>query len=373
MKIGIITITDGTNYGNRLQNYALQQILLKMGDVEVETIQMDRKQYLGWMGRLLNICKYIIKPIIGKSVSANKRRMIFDRFNRKYIRFSHYTVPSGTCPQNLGSKYDLFVFGSDQIWNTNFKMISENIDFFLGSFAEANQKVAYAASFGSEKIGQGNKDLFQEQLSSFRAISVRENSGMRLAREFGIEKNVPVVLDPTLMLSGEQWENLAKKPDYINAEGFVLTYFLGGENQAIKNHIENRVNDNNSRVINLRVFYRSQMDKENVAVYTTGPEGFLWLIQHAKCVLTDSFHATVFSILFGKAFCVYERRDMLDNQSMRNRIDTLLTMTGLENCYDDIVNPAKIPQEFDRNRVEKIIDEKRKESLQFLYQAILQK
>lgn len=326
MKIAIFTINDSTNYGNRLQNYALQKVLFKYADV-VDTIWWSRRHYL--IDEIKNSIKFIAKYILNwKNL---KRHYIEDcireynikKFSNRYINIKYdYKIKT-----NLDKEYDYFIVGSDQVWNFNFwngwDSIENSINAIFLKFASKKKRIAYAASIAVPNISEDKKIIFKQNLNEMKAISMREKSGAELVKKL-MGREVPVVVDPTILLSKEEWQKIELKPEWYSGEKYILTYFLGNPSPVI----EKIAKKNNWKIYNL-------MDKDNFNLYTSRVEEFVYLIDHAQLVATDSFHGTVFSILMNTPFLVINRKEkgVVD---MTSRIDTLLELFGYKNRY--IVN-----------------------------------
>lgn len=371
MKVAIVTITDGANYGNRLQNYALQTALEEFG-CSVETIQSRSYRDKSLFQNFVCLIKNFLKKIIGKETDGHMRIRIrqFSKFNSKYIKLSKFVLKNNHAPESISRYYDYFICGSDQIWNTKIRIIRDDIKNYLAFFSPPEKRISYAASFGTNVIDEKYIPFFKEELSKFKSISVREAVGVDIVRNL-CKKEAHLVLDPTMLISSTKWSEIAKKPKYATDNDFILTYFLGGRNDSIKKYISDlQVNFENCKVYNLDIEFKKITEIEDISVYLTTPDEFIWLIKNAKCVLTDSFHATVFSVIFGKPFMVFDRIEVEKGNNMGSRIDTLLSKFNLEFNRDDINSPSKIPAEYDYNAIDKILESERKHSLKFLKDAI---
>ena len=312
-KIGIVTIIDNNNYGNRLQNYALQVYLKKYG---FNVITLKNIAYTNFKSKSLFIgyLKRIRKNIINAFLINKGRSKKFKEFNRNIHFSKKYITPYS----KISKKYDYFVVGSDQVWMPNFGRLS---DVDLLTFANDNQKVAYAASFGLTDLPELYGNYVKENLLKFKAISVREYTGKKIVTNLTKRKDVEVLIDPTMLLSNKEWEKVMKIPNQWENRKYILLYFLGEYSTNRKKEIEKFAKVNNCKIINL-------MDK-NSAFYETGPSEFLYLIKNAFLIFTDSFHACVFSIIFNKPFIVFER--LGGKSRMNSRIDTLLEKFQLQN------------------------------------------
>ena len=371
MKAAILTITDGSNYGNRLQNYAMQTILKNMG-LETETIRRKTSRNRSFGMDIIHVAKQVIKRAIGRQDTdfyLRARNKRFARFN-KLIRFSNTVLSCNVAPEYLANQYDYFICGSDQIWNTRLEIIKEDIMNYLASFAKPEQKIAYAASFGTCDIPPEYKKIFNKELKQFKAIGVREHSGIALVKEACGRIDAVEVLDPTLMLSIDKWNEIAKKPEYIVNDKYIVTYFLSKKNEKLLSYIDCVAQDYRADIVNLDIEFLNDDMIDNRHHFCTSPEEFVWLIKNSTCVLTDSFHATAFSLLYHKPFTVFQRIATEAKNDMGTRIDSLLNMVNLLSFKDDICNPSRRPIEYDGEKVDLALEIKRKHSSVFLKEAL---
>ena len=372
MKAAIITITDGANYGNRLQNFAMQTTLEQLG-CEAETFQRRTSRDKSAPQKAVYEAKQLVKKLIGRPTDdvIRRRRKRFQAYNQNYIRFSDVILQQNQAPAGLDAQYAYFICGSDQIWNTRFTVIREDVKNYLAAFAPGSKRIAYAASFGTVSVDEEFKADFSAELQKFKAIGVREAEGETLVRELS-GRDAQVVLDPTMLLGADTWREKARKPEYISSgESILVTYFMTGRSPAIEQYIES-VKDafHCKRVINLEMEFLSPKEIRDPDVFCTAPDEFLWLISHAECVLTDSFHATVFSLLFHKPFVVFQRQAAEKGNQMQSRIETLLGYFDLGDRMDDISNATKLPASYDCDKVDAVIAREKQRSLQFLRSAL---
>lgn len=345
-KIGIVTIIDNENCGNRLQNYALQETLKKL-EFDVYTLKNDKllnsKEHF-----FINYLKYIKKCIRTKLFEKNTQKSKFNEFNR-IIKFSKNKI---TCKSiNINNKYDYFIAGSDQIWKPTRKRMSY-ID--LLGFASPEKRISYAASFGIEKIEEKYNNILKKELPMFKAISVREEAGKKIIKDIVNIDNVEVLLDPTMLLNKNDWEKLEEKPKNIIKDKFIFSYFLGNENVE---QIDKKFKSNDYQFID---FYKNDY----------GPKEFIYLIHNAEYIFTDSFHATVFSIIFNKNFYIIDRKQDVTNNNMNSRIDTLLKKFNLEKRR---INSFEKIDTFNNNinyQIDEIMKVEQRKSLQFLKDAL---
>lgn len=302
MNLAIMTI-QSINYGNRLQNYALQTVLSGLNN-NVESL---RRGY-SFNGPLKSRLR-AVKHQFGRVKHRNDSIGAFDRFDRENIIFSSSTV-SKEYVSNDFSKYDLFVIGSDQVWNPDFNFNSE-LEYL--PMVPNHKKIAYAASFGISEITV-NRCRTAELLNDIPFISVREYAGAQIVKDL-TGRDVPVVLDPTMLLTTSDWSKVAKKPKEINCDApFVFKYVLGNDVNEAK--IQKLADYHGLAIVDV-------MDESLVL----GPAEFVWLAAHSELVCTDSFHASVFALLHHKPLAIFER--VSSDADMSSRFDALCTSFGL--------------------------------------------
>lgn len=350
MRIGIITMISD-NYGNRLQNYALQSVLSRLGN-SVETLNnpWNKKYnvYLEWMKFNIKRLLYIIT----KRPKRFKRRIIFERFNHDNIVFSKYWLNKGKDKIAANKYYDMFICGSDQVWNSEAAEIDGK---YFANFAEHNKRASYAASFGIESIVKDRKKEFRQYLLGMKYISVREHSGERIVEEL-INQKASCHIDPTLLLSSIQWDEVADKYKVTNKK-YVFCYFLGKPTENVLNKLRKYKKENNIDV--LSIWNGNDGSHNNV-----GPGEFLSLIKNAEIILTDSFHGTAFSIVYHKLFYTFSRNGV--RESMDTRVVSLLELLGLRDRFEpdnwNLCEGLKI----DFHNADCILEKERKKAIEYL-------
>lgn len=317
---GITTITVDSNYGNRLQNYAVQSILENLG-VESATVFYKKP--------FIMILKNFVKILIGRSklVPIHKKRDArFYRFNRKYfniIRVKKLRLG------DLHDKLDNVVCGSDQIWNFTFPFITDNTDLFFAKFVDPEKRIAFSASIGTDSIPEEHKQEFIDGINGMKAISVREERGRKIIKEL-TGRDVLVTVDPTLLLSRDEWKKIERMPSFVGEDDrYLLTYFLGGCSEEVRDYIEGVARANGLKVIDLYNEFLSKPEIENKKWFVADPGEFVWLIDHCRLLMTDSFHGCVFSIINEVPFRCFRRGGKAADMS--SRMDTLF---GKLNIFD---------------------------------------
>lgn len=360
MKIAIVTIIDMINYGNRLQNYAMQEVLKEMG-YEVETlIVLSAKRYI--MNSFKHILYKLNPQMMYKLRPYMKREKPFGDFSKKWIHERVVYTLKGNAPEKLAKEYDCFVLGSDQVWNPEFM----NLDVPNGGvynrflqFAEKHQRIAVSPSFGVSTISAKWESIYREKLAEFQGLSSREKAGGEIIENL-TGRRAEVLLDPTMMVSVEHWNKFASKPSVDTEKPYLLKYILGHQSNTYKEKICNIAEKNGLIIYEL-------MSEDMEELLTATPDQFIYLIKHAKVVCTDSFHATVFSILFDKPFLLHKRDDVL--ASMSSRLETLLESLGLEKClYAEDVDIA----ECSYKDAKQIINEEKKHFRNFIKNCVME-
>ena len=344
-KIAILTITNsGMNFGNRLQNYALQQALKKCG-ADVRTIRSAKslKNSL-----FLSQCRRYVKSI----VKYSKRRGIYSWFENSYIDYDEKVRFENINESEFADRYDAFVAGSDQVWNPNFHF---NSDFEFATFAPKKKRFSYAASIGVSDVTDEQKPAFVKNLKGMQSISVRESESVDLVERLtGIRPYLHI--DPTMLLDADDYFRIEEKPDYDIPEKYLFMYYLGNISEEYQAKVKEIADKRGLKIIKFT-------ETPGEPYYNMGPQHFLYLIHHAEYICTDSFHGTVFSILFGKKFAIFTRQDK--DVPMNARIETLVGTFGLEDRLIGNLGEDYF-KEIDFDRVYKVLGEKKKEAFAYL-------
>lgn len=331
-KIGIVTLNGYYNYGNRLQNYALQEVL-KSYNYDVETIWIDKNKLSIKQPFYKQVVKAVIKPkVILKKIKnktfpykkKDQRVERFKQFSNKYINETTYSISEHNMPKELLNDFEYFVVGSDQVWNPFY--IRGSSLFFL-SFVPKRKRISYAASFGISNIPENHVENYKKWISSMEHISVREQEGAEIVKQL-TQRTPSVVVDPTILLSKEDWLIISESAKNKPKKDILLTYFLGEIPNEVQSKIKKYKKKYKLKVVNLA-------DSKQKKYYLTDPSEFLDYIYSAKLFFTDSFHGAVFSILFETPFIVTNRKSK--TPSMNSRIDTLLSTFKLESRHIDNV------------------------------------
>lgn len=359
MKVGIVTLYGNFNYGNRLQNYALQETLKKLGH-EPKTLVIKNED---------NILKEILKKFLEKQndklkikkLKDIKREKNFDKFNKEKINEDVKRAIEGKFDEELNKSYDYFIVGSDQVWNPNFwneKKDGKEFNNFLLKFVDPRKRISYAASFGVNHLDKYWEDAFKEELKYFKAISLREEEGKKIVDRLSI-KNTEVVLDPTMLLTKEEWLKFEEKVNNLPSK-YILVFFLGNLDDETNTYIENIAKINNLEILDM-------MSLSNIDIYSANPAQLIYIIRNAELVITDSFHLTVFSIIFQRAFLSLKRKQQ-GMKDMASRLITLLKKFKLEKRMEFLEVDDIFKCSFEE--AEKILKIEGENSINFLRKAL---
>ena len=343
MKAGILTFHEADSYGAVLQAYALQQTLLKLGaDSEFVDIRVPRQQEQAPAASGA-------AAIFARKMQAEgeKRAALFADFRRNHMKISR-TYQVG---ENMDGDYDVFVAGSDQIWN--FRIPGADARYFL-PFASPEKRYSYAASFGSDALPEKAKAWAAAQLSQFRDISVREESGCQIVQEL-TGRQAQVCLDPTLLPDRADWEKLTGQEA---AEPYVLLFLLKYDEVLVAKARQ----EAEKRGVQLRVITAAFMPQMGMSAWnTTGVTDWLCAIRNAGCVFTNSFHGMVFSMIFGRSFHVQRLTGELSSRN--GRLEELLEFLRLSQGLEGLVEP-------DYDQVWKLLEPRRAASLDYLRRIV---
>ena len=314
----LVSLWGNYNYGNKLQSYALKTLLEQLG--YSVTIAKHDKPSVPFKRKIKSILKRLFGKTEYKEPFSRLREIKFEDFSDSYVE-------KFICVNNFNSKtinpneYYAAVVGSDQVWH-NYSNTKREVDYFYLTFMPKKKRVAYAPSFGSKCFPVKFRNRHIQNIKELKVCSCREIDGCEeIAKYTGVDTTF--VLDPTLCLPIDKWNTVAQKPEYINSNNFVVVYFIGGKSRETNDFIKRYSKSKGLEIIDIYDYSNSYFEK-------TGPSEFVWLIKNAKFVFTDSFHSTVFSILYGIPFLVFRRNNEKGEGSF-SRISSLLSIVGLEN------------------------------------------
>lgn len=366
-RVSLITIFDNPNFGTYLQALALGLTIKKFG-ATVEIVHYERPGWHnnGLKDRLLLKCSFIL-PIICRLMRKPGPLQQYEcrKFVERYLPITKTYYSYNELLRNP-PKADIYLTGSDQVWNT---IHNHGVDksFYLGYAPKGSYKVAYAASIGMDNIPQQYQRITKQLLSQYKHISVREASNVDLLRSIGIEGEL--VLDPTLLLTLEDWNKISKS--YVSPKPYILVYSV--ETEEIGKEVS-KVALSIADKIGMDVYCITYSGREGAIpdcdkyiTYAT-PDMFLSYMQGAAFVIASSFHATAFAINFHKPFIT------VTPGRFSSRINSLLNITGLQSRK---INDSKdeymhlIDENIDYKTVENKLMPLREKSYEFIKKKVV--
>lgn len=298
-KAAIVTLCGRFNYGNRLQNHATAMLLESRG-LEVETIEYPKPIKKRAKESLKRICGRAGNPEDIMSADRKKRFACFD---------NDMTFKKVTSPSEIAEVYDLIAIGSDQVWNPNFA----NLRFTLGMHYPAHKILTVSPSFGVSSLPKKVERTYASALARIPDLSVREPTGSTMAE--GLTGSSALVTpDPTLAVCPDVWRRLAVD-DLIPGVPYVFAYVLGKIDESQRTAIRQACDAYGAKPVLL-------VTNKDISDVDPGPAEFMSLIEHASCVVTDSFHASAFSVMLHTPLVVLRRNESSNSFTrLQNLID----------------------------------------------------
>lgn len=373
MKIGTLTFHITSNYGALLQAYALQKILNRMG----HSAEIVDYRYVGSENQLctrLRDCRSLqrkkeyVKDAVwwftGPAGYGRRQRILRCRdFIKTHIPVS---VESFSSYLDLAEKalcYDAYITGSDQVWNPTMQE-TVNGAFRLEFVPEGRLRISYAASFGVPSLLPELSSVYGAAFRKFDFISVREAEGVQIVSEATDGKKAQIVLDPTMLLSQDDWLSISIPSQKHKRNGYILCYFLGEFEDS--SHFIYQLQSHYKLPIvyigfNKKLLFNPKIKLESGA----GPREFLGLFAGAAHIVTNSFHGAVFSILFKKSFYSPLGTNTF-RRPMNGRLSNLADMFNLRGRICEL-SEMKISEKcIDYDKIELLLDREREKSLNFL-------
>lgn len=359
------------NFGSYLQAYGLQQTLIKLGyanniiaDEGIIPPKVTTPKRICLKIRSFIKILLLFFPIMRyKSKKHHSEKLYFD-FRKKFLMVDEDSVIEGS----LGKlDYNQYICGSDQIWHP---LVASPLEPFYYAGFTKKKRIAYAASFGVSSYPDSRKSEFIELTKDFYSISCREKVGCQIIK-YLLGKDVTYVLDPTLLLSGEQWRSVSLRPVGFNEEKYILTYFLT-PNKWYVNYAREYAR---KRGLKLVTFYlRPLSPRECDETVVAGPSQFVWLVDHAEELFTDSFHGSVFASLLHTPFIGFCRfRPHTRYEGQNHRLEDLYTLMGVNDHFiRNVEDCRRIPNlaPLDFNMMESRLQSMKETSISFLKNSL---
>lgn len=347
-KVGIVTFHQALNYGAVLQAFALQNYITNsFTDVQAQIVDYRCEKLTG-----IYTLKNLRQNILVKGIKAAHfllKKAKFDAFTKKHIALSrkHYTAQTVS---EADGEYDLFLTGSDQVWNPHLSGTDLN---YLLQFASPDKRYSYAASIGLGEIPQELQTAYKALLQDYRGISVREADAKEILEAIGLQGDIRVHLDPTLLLDRQDWIDVCKGIS-PRKKGYVLIYSVTYSEELIREAVKF------AKDRGLDVLYIGQRTKNKDVHYIPSIriDKLLALFRDAEFVFENSFHGTVFSTIFHKKFYAY----LPFSDGRNSRITNLLNIIGLASR----TNMDNIGCDVDWEQVDEKIRLERRSSQEYL-------
>lgn len=343
MNIKTITCHDVYNYGASLQAYALIHFLEK-NHHQVTIIDylptykhgkydyhLERTGIFGKLAIAFPPFKPLLAQLRYRSLwKFRKRKIAFDDFKKKYLRITEHRYTTLCDFNQYPVNADLFIAGSDQIWNPNYGNGKDPV-YYCG-FANKNIRcISYAASFGVNFLEQEVRFIIKDLLKNFKALSIREKSGVELAKKMGFDSTN--VCDPVFLLSADEWESICRKR--IN-DKYLLIYDFKNDNPQLKQTALLLAKERKLKIISINDDIT--IPYADVNINNAGPIEFIEYIRDAEFIISSSFHATAFSVIFRKDFFSFP---LLGHKNQSRMVDFLkmlnLTDRFILNTIDDTI------------------------------------
>lgn len=350
-RVGILTFHYVTNHGAVLQAYALYKTINGFSNCHADIINYVPEGY-----------SYSIFPNDSMTGKQKKKREKFNWFLGKNCGICTPMIHSVT-----GNMYDVYLVGSDQIWNTDLPEAAEH-EYFLPNLSEEAKRMAYSASIGTD-IDKIDRKLFQEYLTKFYAISLREKSYQKIISELS-GKKCEYTLDPAMLLDSNDYESLLEKPDGAE-ERYLLYFWYGNQDGVLKsietvNALARKYGLSVKHTFSQDMFVARQMlVNDGGNMFDAGIGEFLWYMKNAQAVVTNSFHGAVFSLLFKRPLYIFypEKR--------RCRQENLVDMFHLQDrVISGYVRPDQLNLEMDYRSIFSILEKEKEKSLSCLKNMI---
>ena len=376
-KTGILTLYyNNMNYGGLLQAFALPFVIQKHLGIPAEQIRYSQQNTdtdLCTSKSKTSLSIYQLGINFFSALTSNKRSIRKESFLEFMNDIPHSrNIYSHETIQQCNSNYEIFICGGDQIWNG--EMVGEHLDVYTLQFVNQGlKKIAYSPSVAISHMSKQVEDCLGKGLLGIDRISVREKRSLDILKRLS-DKKIEVVVDPVLLLNKSEWLEQSR-PTKINGK-YILCYLLGDsitQRKAVE-IISKRLK---LRIVTFPHILLNNVRKcdlffGDIKDYTSGPRQFLDLINNAEFVITDSFHACVFSMIFETPFIVFERNKPSEKGNMNSRIYDFLEEYHLENQLVNVekaMNLSRIP-EVDYSFAHEHWFHRRNDSIEYLTRAL---
>ena len=339
-KVLVITFQFADNYGALLQAYALKRKIEDMGfyaDIANYASLENIAEYSQNPFTVKGSIKEKVKCILKLPISYRQRK-IFNEFRKKYLMLG--TSISKDQLELVANSYDILITGSDQVWNG--KITYNNTVYFLDFGNESVKRVSYAASFGTSYMTDFQMDCIKKYVTKYSAVSVREESS--LSEIHKLIPNAVCVMDPVFFGMSSYWNELIDSVKWKNNSKYILYYSLGNDSSFDK--IAEKISiEYGIQIIAIHPTFKIYHLKCK-HLHNVGPIEFLSLIKNATIICSNSFHATCFSVIFGKKLCY---KSNIDNpgraESLLMQLHLIENSSVMQSDQYKMIDCAKVDKE----------------------------
>lgn len=369
MKAAIMTLALSNNYGAALQTYALAK---KIEDLGVDTEVYNYTD----MGRLTYGCSILQKIIrtlwyYGKDAfTLWQKKRSFNSFRRNLVPLTKKKYSTNEQLKSTPQNYDVFISGSDQIWNPD--LFLYDTSYFFDFIPDDCKRISYASSFGKSTFNDSHKEKCGELLSKYSNISVREESGVEIVKDL-CGKDAECVLDPTLLLEASEWDEIANnaKSKAKNFKG-ILCYVMPGDNKVVSSIV--KVAEKLHKQTGLPIVYIGikeydifKFGVKNCDIFVS-PMDFVAYFKNAEYVVTNSFHGTAFSLIYNKKFYIPINDELQKGKALHERVLSITKKLEAENALVPTSNLEL--KELDLEKVQEHLSVEREKSLKYLKDSL---
>jgi len=357
MKYGTITFHRAVNFGAVLQTLALQEALKKTG-IDSEVIdyrcQFIERHYAPFrITDVFNLRR--VYGIVKANAFSRNNRSKFDEFIRKYIKTSSCIYNTKNDLLDSNSAYDAFIAGSDQVWS--YFCAGFDKAYFLDFVLDKRKKMSYAASFGVDSIPEEYIQNYEMLLKDFHRISVREEQGKQILQDI-LHVDVPIVLDPTLLLTRAEWGNYMNP---VKHKGEYILVYLMTETEEILSFARKLSARTKYKIIYINDRFYKRYGMTNVD--TLSPSDWLTLVLNAKYMITNSYHGVAFSINFNIDFFV---EFLAEPAKVNSRLKNILDIFDLKERLISNMHKESVLTKIDYALVNKKLEIERNSSMQYI-------
>lgn len=361
MNVGTVTYHDSNNFGAVLQAYALQKTLQKMGH-QCRIVNYKNREITGslWIKPERGPRQFALNSMVLLHYrKLRKRRLKFREFSYEYMNLTEKEYRSINELESDVSLFDAFICGSDQIWNPN---ITFDPVYYLNFVKSPHTKrIAYAPSFGINSIPTAYREEVKDLLYNIQYLSVREERGAEIIRELA-GREPPVVLDPTLLMKRNEWDEIAVNPGIDKP--YILVYPL--QKSYLLNETAGVIKEKTGLpVATISGMGPNAVKCSDISIRDAGPREFLGLFKNACFICTNSFHGTAFSIIYEKPFYT------VPHSKVNSRITNLLDMLELSGRQiTDVSDISPVPTDIDYVKARQHLNDRINSSLEFIEKSL---